>query len=203
MRSPNNRENLLDNYPYLSIALVQLLNQQEKKWGYFQIRKKDAYYCLSVPYLPHLLMGQNESNLIYRVYWGYSTYKGTWGQTEEVELEDIIESIKMRGNYRSLKPSVYTKKKSRTVISYKSSDRQPKKLRITEKTQVKQSGQIEKKQRIHEIIISREGKYHSYSSVRTIERLIAILIRDRIEQKSAEIPLDKDEVRATISIIED
>lgn len=194
MKITSDRQNLLENYPYLSTALVQLLNKQTKKWGYFQIRKKDAYYCLSVPYLPHLIISQNEANLIYRVYWGYGTYKGTWGQIQELELETIIESTKVKENPHPLKASVYTKKKSKLVSNYQS-----KNIIVTNK----RGAQIEKRQRIHEIVINRAAKYYSNNSVREIDRLIAILIRNLIAQKIAELPVDKNEVRAMVTITEE
>lgn len=179
MRAPKDSKNLLDNYPCLSVALIQLLNKQEKHWGYFRIERQDSYYCLSVPYFPHLVFHQNESNLIYKVYWGYSNYKGSWSDANEAEIEKIIEAIKLKKN--ALKPLVYTRKKSRII---------------------KRGMSEEKKQRIHEIVINPGLESSFPSGVIKIDRLLAIFIKDKIEQQIAEINLDKSEANPIVTITE-
>ena len=197
MRAPKDSENLLDNYPCLSIALVQLLNKQEKNWGYFRIERQDSYYCLSVPYFPHLVFHQNESNLIYKVYWGYSSYKGSWSDANKAEIEKTIETIKLKKN--ALKPLVYTRKKSRIINTYKGAIAGKKE---TVQRIIKRGMSEEKKQRIHEIVINPGLESNFPSGVRKIDRLLAIFIKNKIEQQIAEMSLDKSEAKPIVTITE-
>ncbi len=60
----------MDHFPLLQAALEQLLNKQEKTWGYFQVKKEnDNFSCLHVPYYTSLWLYQNEKNSIYEAYW--------------------------------------------------------------------------------------------------------------------------------------
>jgi len=60
----------MDHLPLLQAALEQLLNKQEKTWGYFQVKKeKDNFYRLHLPYYTSLWLYQNEKNSIYEAYW--------------------------------------------------------------------------------------------------------------------------------------
>ncbi|MDJ0714457.1 MAG: hypothetical protein QNJ54_09580 [Prochloraceae cyanobacterium] len=95
--------NLIDNYPSLSIALVKLLNNQEKDWGYFQVKKEDRYSVLSTPCLPVFRLEQNEQKQIYRGYWG-----------------------------RDEKPSIEIKKRQRMMFVIEKQRKKEKKQRIYE-----------------------------------------------------------------------
>ncbi len=198
MQVQKRSENLLDNYPCLSVALVKLLNKQEKKWGYFEIKKQDTYYCLSLPYFPHLVFHQNESNLIYKGYWGYSSYKGSWEENNRTEIAKIIEGIKLKKN--ALKPLIYTKKRSRIVNTYNGT------IAGKKETIVKvfrKELQQEKKQRIHEIVISPRLESEFPNAVRKVDRLLAILIKDKIEQQISEMTFEKNEVKPIVTITEE
>ncbi|MGF1488379.1 MAG: hypothetical protein ACFBSE_14935 [Prochloraceae cyanobacterium] len=199
MRIQKDSENLLDLYPCLSVALVQLLNKQEKNWGYFRIKRQDSYYCLSVPYFPHLVFHQNESNLIYKVYWGYSSYKGTWEEAIEAEIGKIIEAIKLKKN--ALKPLVYTRKKTRNILENNYRGKIAGK-KATAHRIVKLETDREKKQRIHEVVINPGLESNFPGGVRKIDRLLAIFIKEKIEQQIADIIVEKNEVKPAVTITE-
>ncbi len=197
MKIAKKSENLSDNYPALSVALIQLLNKQEKNWGYFRIKNQDAYSCLCIPYFPHLILHQNESNLIYKVYWGYSSYQGSWEERNEEEIWKTIETIKLKRN--ALKPLVYTRKKSQIVTNYRGAIAGRK--QTVQKT-IKRELQQEKKQRIHEIVINPGLESNFCSGVRTINRLIATLIKDKIERQIENIAIEKNEAKPIVTIAE-
>ncbi|MDC0834078.1 hypothetical protein POG22_13840 [Geitlerinema sp. CS-897] len=112
----------------LKLALSRALNREEKNWGYFKtVRGSDGNFHLDIPSLPSLKFVQNPDRYIYKLYWG-----------------------------RAEKPSVYTRKKKKTVTHPKTRQ--------------------DKIQRTYEVLFLPDGR----SSVRTINRLLATEIRDRI-----------------------
>ncbi|MBP0000069.1 MAG: hypothetical protein J7641_13910 [Cyanobacteria bacterium SID2] len=120
----------------LKLALSRALNNQEKHWGYFQtVRGDDGVLYLDIPHLPQLKFVQNPERDNYKIYWG-----------------------------RTEKPSVYIRKKKKTV------------------TERKTGRDIV--QRVYEIFYQVDGR----SSVRIINRLLASEIRDRVADRVSTAP---------------
>ncbi len=86
----------MDHLPLLQAALEQLLNKQEKNWGYFQVKKEnDDFYRLHLPYYTNLWLYQNEKNSIYEAYWQ--------------------NTMPVRDRTRTAKAAVFVRKKTKKV----------------------------------------------------------------------------------------
>ena len=86
----------MEHLPLLQAALEQLLNKQEKNWGYFQVKKEnDDFYRLHLPYYTSLWFYQNEKNSIYEAYWQ--------------------NTMPVRDRTRTAKAAVFVRKKTKKV----------------------------------------------------------------------------------------
>ena len=96
METGTNNSYILDDLSFLQNAIAQLLNQQEKAWGYFKITKeKEEFYRLSIPYYPNLWWYQKDKTCIYEAYWQ--------------ERMPIIDKA------RTAKAAIFVRKKSKKV----------------------------------------------------------------------------------------
>ncbi len=91
---------LINNLPGLVLAINKMLDQQEKDFGCFQVKKESDFYSLYIPSFPSFKLYQNPRNHVYKGYW---------------QTSDILPDIKDRSN----KPQIYLKKKPKQVTDSK------------------------------------------------------------------------------------
>ena len=91
---------LINNLPGLLLAINKMLDQQEKDFGCFQVKKESDFYSLYIPSFPSFKLYQNSRNHVYKGYW---------------QTSDILPDIKDRSN----KPQIHIKKKQKQVTDSK------------------------------------------------------------------------------------
>ena len=100
MDTGTNNSYFVNDLPFLQNAIAQLLNQQEKSWGYFKVKKEnDQFYRLSIPYYPTLWWYQKDKTCVYEAYW-----------QERMPILDRT---------RTAKAAIFVRKKTKKVYSPK------------------------------------------------------------------------------------
>ena len=170
---------LVNKMPLLAFAVSQLLEQQEKHWGCFQIKKgEDRVYRLYIPALPVLKL-KVSSNNTYRAFWGDNNRSSVYTKQEQKTRTLSISELEPK-----------PKKKDRTETNNK----QPIILSRSTKASAKSSQKPElvtMKQNIYEIVYYRSS---AIPEINLVNQIIAGFLREKIEKVTSESELASDEM---------
>jgi hypothetical protein len=167
-------------YTSLSLAIDKLFERQEKDWGCFQVKKEGEFYSLFVPALPSFKFYQNPKSLIYRGYW------------QERELPNPTDT-------KRFPPDLWIKKKSQKVTIRQTVEKTKidgvdreenlkennRKLQLIDnRLKYKKVVEIEKKQRIYEIVY----RHNPAIEIRVINKIIADFLKEKIKVNLVSVP---------------
>ncbi len=170
---------LVNKMPFLAFAVSQLLEQKEKHWGCFQIKKgEDRIYRLYIPSLPVLQL-KCSSNLSYRAFWGNNNRSSVYTKQEQkTRTVNISESESRLKN----KDSIKTNNKQPIILS--------RTKKISEKASQK-SELVLIKQNIYEIVYYRSSPI---PEMNLVNQMIAGFLREKIEKITSESTVAPDEM---------
>ena len=170
---------LVNKMPLLALAVSQLIEQQEKHWGCFQIKKgEDRIYRLYIPTLPVVQL-KSSSNHIYRAFWGTNNRSSVYTKQEQKTRTLNISE-----------PEPKTKNKDLN----KTKNKQPIILSTSTKASKKSSPKPElvtMKQNIYEIVCYRSSPI---PEMNLVNQIIAGFLREKIETITSESELAPDEM---------
>lgn len=193
-------QTLVDTMPSLALAVARLVEQQEKRWGCFQIKKgEDKIYRLHIPSLPILKL-KVSGNHSYRAFWGNNNRSSVYTKQNKKTLNltpseltkmqkdwgrsksDIDESYINNGRVNSL---ANNNKKKQVIVS------SSKKTIANNNTKPKL---VTMNQNIYEIVY-----YHSATSeTNVVNQMIAGFIQEKIENITSETLIAANELKPLI-----
>ena len=179
MTTKQDFQRLVNKMPLLALAVSQLIEQQEKSWGCFKIRKgEDRIYRLYIPTLPVVQL-KSSSNHIYRAFWGNNNRSSVYTRQEQKKRTSNISE---------------SRSKSKNKDNIKTNNSQPIILSRATQTPAKSSQKLElltMKQNIYEIVYYRSSPI---PEMNLVNQMIAGFLREKIEQSTSETQLSRDEM---------
>ncbi|MGF1541352.1 MAG: hypothetical protein ACFCU5_13025 [Pleurocapsa sp.] len=180
-------QTLVDKMPSLALAINGLVQQKEKKWGFFQIKKaEDKIYQLSIPSLPILKL-KVSSNHTYRAFWGNNNKSSVYTRHKQEQKTRTLSKT----NYQSPKSDRSVAINSKPLILSDS--------KISSKSSLQQPELISIKQDIYEVV------YYKTSitpEIDLVNKMLAGFLREKIEQLTAESSLAADEMMPLVLMTE-
>lgn len=181
MTSKQDFQNLVERMPSLASAIAQLLEQKEKKWGYFQIEKaEDKIYQLSIPSLPILKL-KISSNHTYRAFWGDNNKSSVYTRHKQEQKTRTLSKTNNKSLHSDRQPLII----KNSAISSKSSRQTPSSIAV--------------RQDIYEVIFYKNS---SSPEIDLINKMIAGFLREKLEKITSEFSLAPGEIMPLVLMTE-
>jgi hypothetical protein len=174
---------IIPEYTSLSLAIDKLFERQEKDWGCFQVKKEGEFSSLFVPALPSFKFYQNPKSLIYRGYW---RERGLPNPTDTKRFPPDL-WIKKKNQKVTIRKTVERTKIEDINSEENTKEKASKPQLIDNRFRYKEAREIEKKQRIYEIVY----RHNSAVEIRVINQIIADFLKEKIKANLVSIPEDE------------